>query len=201
MDTYEGYGDDPLSLHKYIYCEANPVNETDDSGNDPLSDLVNGRLVHRIIAVDFTRDNPGRFSGRWVSTILASTLPPGMYIPMIQMLPDLVDATTKEVYEIKPLFSLPLGIAQLSGYIAVLNHFTPGGGWHPGSTYVPPDMLYLGYGAWAKVYSPIRGVILYDVIDLPSLGLFAVGVVATADKADLAITVAVETINSLMGAP
>ena len=34
MDTNEGDGDDPLSLHKYLYCQANPVNGTDPSGHD-----------------------------------------------------------------------------------------------------------------------------------------------------------------------
>ena len=32
MDTFEGNQNDPLSLHKYLYCHANPVNGTDPSG-------------------------------------------------------------------------------------------------------------------------------------------------------------------------
>jgi hypothetical protein len=35
MDTHDGDQEDPLSLHKYLYCEANPVNMTDRSGHDP----------------------------------------------------------------------------------------------------------------------------------------------------------------------
>ncbi len=31
-DTWEGKQTDPLSLHKYLYCSANPVNRTDPSG-------------------------------------------------------------------------------------------------------------------------------------------------------------------------
>lgn len=33
-DSYEGTQADPLSLHKYLYCQANPVNGTDLSGHD-----------------------------------------------------------------------------------------------------------------------------------------------------------------------
>lgn len=32
MDSYEGNNSDPLSLHKYLYCHANPVNLVDPSG-------------------------------------------------------------------------------------------------------------------------------------------------------------------------
>jgi len=34
MDTFEGTQTDPLGLHKYLYCRANPINMTDPSGND-----------------------------------------------------------------------------------------------------------------------------------------------------------------------
>jgi len=35
MDTYGGGNEDPLSLHKYLYCQGNPVNRWDPSGLDP----------------------------------------------------------------------------------------------------------------------------------------------------------------------
>jgi RHS repeat-associated protein len=34
MDSYEGSQSDPLSLHKYLYCQANPVMMVDPSGHD-----------------------------------------------------------------------------------------------------------------------------------------------------------------------
>jgi RHS repeat-associated protein len=34
MDTVEGHSEDPLSLHKYLYCGANPINGIDPSGHD-----------------------------------------------------------------------------------------------------------------------------------------------------------------------
>jgi RHS repeat-associated protein len=32
LDTYPGNNEDPLSLHKYLYCQGNPVNRVDPSG-------------------------------------------------------------------------------------------------------------------------------------------------------------------------
>ena len=36
MDTYQGNNEDPLSLHKYLYCKADPVNFVDPSGHDAI---------------------------------------------------------------------------------------------------------------------------------------------------------------------
>ncbi|MBE0543292.1 MAG: prepilin-type N-terminal cleavage/methylation domain-containing protein [Verrucomicrobia bacterium] len=36
MDSYEGNNSDPLSLHKYLYAHASPVNNTDPTGNETL---------------------------------------------------------------------------------------------------------------------------------------------------------------------
>ena len=39
MDTDEGWQEDPQSLHKYLYCWADPVNLHDPSGHDGLAEL------------------------------------------------------------------------------------------------------------------------------------------------------------------
>jgi hypothetical protein len=44
MDTYEGTQTDPLSLHKYLYCGANPVNRADPGGTD-FGDLMMSMYV------------------------------------------------------------------------------------------------------------------------------------------------------------
>jgi len=36
MDTFAGNNEDPLSLHKYLYCQGNPVNRIDPSGHDGI---------------------------------------------------------------------------------------------------------------------------------------------------------------------
>jgi RHS repeat-associated protein len=40
MDSYAGINEDPLSLHKYLYCQGNPINGIDPSGNDDIGDVL-----------------------------------------------------------------------------------------------------------------------------------------------------------------
>src|SRR5579859_6741661 len=42
MDTEEGNDDEPLSLHKYLYTNANPVDGIDPTGNDDIAELSAG---------------------------------------------------------------------------------------------------------------------------------------------------------------
>jgi hypothetical protein len=44
-DTYAGDPNDPLSLHKYLYGDANPVMGFDPSGHDDLISLLGGALT------------------------------------------------------------------------------------------------------------------------------------------------------------
>ncbi len=39
MDSYEGDQENPISLHKYLYCHDNPANGTDPSGLDDVEDF------------------------------------------------------------------------------------------------------------------------------------------------------------------
>jgi hypothetical protein len=40
MDTFEGHQSDPLSLHKYLYCHADPVNNVDPSGQFTMGEAM-----------------------------------------------------------------------------------------------------------------------------------------------------------------
>ena len=201
-DAYAGSKQEPRSLHKYLYAFANPVNNVDPSGFDPLSAAINGQIVHRRIGDDFKASRPsGRIYGPSVSTIL------GLNLTVISLFPDLIDTETKEVYEIKPFLSFFDGVAQLEGYLQVFNYFDPAKGWHAGSelSYTPPSRINLGYGAWATIYPPVDGVILYDVTDLPTLSLVAGGVAVTTISvslsADLSASFGIATLTSSLGAP
>jgi RHS repeat-associated protein len=203
-DSFDGRREDPRSLHRYLYAFANPLDHSDPSGHDPLSAAINGQLVHKIIGNHFVANGAGRIYGPSVGKILSLNLP-GMYFPTIALFPDLVDMGTKEIYEIKPLLSFPEGVLQLAGYIEVFNYFDPAKGWRAGSefSYVPPSRIDLNYGAWAIVYPPRAGVILYDVVDLPALSLIAIGAVVTvslSQSADLGASIGIVTLNALLGA-
>jgi len=40
MDSYEGNTEEPISLHKYLYCSANPANRLDPDGKDDFDVLL-----------------------------------------------------------------------------------------------------------------------------------------------------------------
>lgn len=52
MDSYEGNSEDPLSLHKYLYANGDPINFVDPSGHnsDVISLNLSGALVATIAA-------------------------------------------------------------------------------------------------------------------------------------------------------
>jgi RHS repeat-associated protein len=72
MDTDEGHDQDPLSLHKYQYTDANPVDGTDPSGNqDSIAELG----VEE--SVSMTLDAMPQLN---FNTIVASVKPESLYI-------------------------------------------------------------------------------------------------------------------------
>jgi hypothetical protein len=40
MDTFPGFSNRPASLNKYAYCEGDPVNKVDPSGNTSAAEQV-----------------------------------------------------------------------------------------------------------------------------------------------------------------
>lgn len=40
MDSYEGVNEQPISLHKYLYSNSDPVNGIDPSGNFTIQEVV-----------------------------------------------------------------------------------------------------------------------------------------------------------------
>jgi RHS repeat-associated protein len=50
MDPFPGSPQDPQSLHKYIYCHANPINATDPSGNSFILNITVSTIIRGAIA-------------------------------------------------------------------------------------------------------------------------------------------------------
>ena len=74
MDTYDGNSEDPLSLHKYLYCEADPVNGVDPSGFNVE--------IHTTIGSEFNVLT-GRTSGQVFSVLTCKA-----FINQVQALPN-----------------------------------------------------------------------------------------------------------------
>ncbi|MFA7486158.1 MAG: RHS repeat-associated core domain-containing protein [Phycisphaerae bacterium] len=67
MDPYSGNTQDPQSLHKYLYCHANPVNATDPSGKfiGGIADCISTALIRATL---YVMDNgPKLFAYTWAA--------------------------------------------------------------------------------------------------------------------------------------
>ena len=160
MDSYEGNSEDPLSMHKYLYAEVDPVDSIDPTGRS-LSNFVYGGIVHDKVGADFLTGGVDRFYDNTINTILGTSVPGG------SLRPDLADRATQQVYEIKPVNSASLGYPQLAGYLIVLNRFDPlKRTWIPGLTYFPPPVVKLDSLTIALVSPPVGGVIIYEVLNV-----------------------------------
>jgi RHS repeat-associated protein len=191
-ESYEGDQSDPSSLHKYVYCANNPANRIDPGGNIPIvSNFFYGNKVHEAIYEDFKLSALGvrREANLAVSTIIGVP-----YIPVLTAgRPDLIQYPASgmagEIYEIKPAGSFIEGQVQLQWYLTMLNALDPQKRrWNAGSfaTYSPPSFVPIGFGVFATVSPPIRGVILYQVIDLRITVAVLATYYATQIETDLA---------------
>ncbi len=76
MDSYSGNNEDPLSLHKYLYCQADPVNNVDPSGllvKHAARDL-NGVPIGTHQFLILIPDNPSDFQGNSAGGALVEAL-------------------------------------------------------------------------------------------------------------------------------
>ena len=161
-----GNNEDPLSLHKYLYVEDNPINGIDPFGHLGLfkSDRDFGIWAHRVIEDEYQAEHPGAICGTTIG-ILGTGYKP-----------DIFDGPNRVFMEIKPL-SLS-GVAKGSAKIVVYQ--------------LAFDALDLGYkrGSWPNglaqsnvgptpiVYFNVQGVIFYtdytdNLDDMASITSFA----------------------------
>jgi RHS repeat-associated protein len=86
MDTDEGQGLEPTSLHKYLYASADPANQIDPSGHDGLPEFMQSievDLVLNAISSYVLQNVPER--------IFRALLPPGMLDSLRRLKPDAVE--------------------------------------------------------------------------------------------------------------
>ncbi len=73
MDSYAGNNEDPQSLHKYLYCHANPVNVIDPSGKD-------GELVGTLTVTDVICEMIAHAMPYIVTTLVVATVATILYM-------------------------------------------------------------------------------------------------------------------------
>jgi RHS repeat-associated protein len=86
IDPYSGNYSDPQSLHKYLYCHANPVNATDPSGRSAFGIAIGVAIGIAVIGAIMTvaglaTDNETLYS--WGGTLLALGI--GLTVGLLMM--------------------------------------------------------------------------------------------------------------------
>jgi RHS repeat-associated protein len=166
MDTFEGDDESPSSLHKYLYATADPINEVDPSGRLPLSNTVYGDIVHEIIEDDFLNYLEATDQAGLVETNISGVLGKNVPLGLGELIPDMVNLTTKEIYDIKAIASAAAGATKIELYLYALNRFDPRKTkWRGGMTFRPRSIIRLTSVTLALVAPPVFGLITYEVVD------------------------------------
>ncbi len=182
MDTYEGDAYEPLSLHKYLYVNANPVDNVDQCGMCVPSTTNYGNQVQELIFLDFIEQTgEGNLTDTSVSKAIGTVVPNWLGG---DTRPDLIDKTTLEkvgqIYEIKSIYKEKAALAEVIAYAALMSKFDKSRTWIPGITYMPPPILPLSNSTVAFISRPYPGVITYCIVNQLELQFIAAMALATA---------------------
>ena len=148
MDTYEGDTEDPLSLHKYLYCQDGPVDGFDPGGHSQSTDF--GNKVQDVITDEFI--DSGKVGVRGGNRAIG-TMVDELSVGPLRLRPDLYQRNDGDTtgagnffFEIKSTDpgEIAKGTSKVALYNGLLNHY---GIWHPGSS--------LDYFFWKRTTGPI----------------------------------------------
>ena len=167
-DLIEGDQEDPLSLHRYTYCGADPVNNGDPLGSTWQTDF--GRAVEEVIRNDFwLKDTPHRFEDEVALSTLLGQPYTGVYRQRLDLAHQ--ESGNNYFFEIKHCTPAEIvkGYRKITRYSGVL-----GPQWRPGTiseyTYgtgnlplIKTDVngVPLPGGYYALVLPPVHGLITY----------------------------------------
>jgi RHS repeat-associated protein len=201
MDTDEGDDDEALTLHKYLYVGANPVNGIDPLGLCLRSNTECGNAVQDEIFKDFLQQYPNGMTNSSISSVLGKRIPSWLGGGL---LPDLIDTgldygfwgVVGQIYEIKSVYSVPLGVTQVQLYLQALNRFDKSRKWIAGVSYVPKkSVIALRTGQVAFIERPFPEIVSYCRLNETELVL-----VMAAAFAGLLLSVGVAQTLAVYGA-
>ncbi len=202
MDPFAGDPQQPASLHRYQYAYSDPVNRIDPAGNLTFLDrMLAGQAVHTYIGNDFVA-RTGGISNNAMATIVSYLFDDDS--SAVYLRPDLVDPSTRQVYEIKTVKGAAAGAIRLANYIKELNAATPPdalGPWKPGITYQAPSEVPIYYlNLDASVNPTEGGIITYDLIDSGHGGITGlVAVALAASVVALGLSIGVSALTAQFG--
>jgi RHS repeat-associated protein len=163
MDSFEGFDQEPGSLHKYLYVEGDPTTLLDRSGHFLLSTTIYGDAVHAIVTAQFLEEFPPP-SGI-ADTSIDSILGTDAGISGV-LRPDLVSRSTGEVYEIASVLGEEVRFWKLLDEVYTFNKYDPlKRARTTGSSFIPKTLIKLDPLTFAVVYPPVAGVIVYVVVN------------------------------------
>jgi RHS repeat-associated protein len=174
MDTYAGNNQDPLSLHKYLYCEANPVNMTDPRGYASLKAGL-GYDAEKAIDDEYLATHVGQKEdiefGNWQFYSLSSYLKP-----------DIMNSYPDEMHflEIKPISAS--GVSKGVAKIILDNecfgpYYTADKKWQPRTSLLRTPRT----GTTIFVIN-VQGIVFYQNIDELEMELLAAAVITTPEE-------------------
>lgn len=154
MDSYEGNSSDPASLHKYLYCQASPIDLDDPTGNYSSWEQFMGFEAQDAIADNYIDTHP------WINPekILTGKR---IYVKSRKyryIMPDIVNLQTKQWLEIKPLS--PTGMAAATLQYGVYYTLLKPLNMFPDATWVPTPILTTETGEQIYVAN-CGGVVFY----------------------------------------
>ncbi len=112
LDTYEGDVKRPESLHKYMYCHADPINNVDPSGMNAEGDTMpytsgNGMIAHMLFTAYCAIVKKIPDGGRELGTLFPDKKDRvGWQAAELALKPDCVDKVRKRYNELKPITHL-----------------------------------------------------------------------------------------------
>jgi len=135
MDTFAGNNEDPLSLHKYLYCQGNPINGKDPSGFAMTWNHYMGYAAEEAIQDDYKESHPGDDVEYGQQQSFGESF----------LKPDIFNKTTKTFLEIKPITysEIMKGLAKMgvceAAYGPLTLGYSPEASWQPSSHLLETD--------------------------------------------------------------
>jgi RHS repeat-associated protein len=155
LDTHEGDNTDPLSLHKYLYCQGNPIDGIDPKGHDDMVDMLCSMAINSTLqsmAMPVISSAVSTVGGQALSACIPQNVEQGLET----LSPDAIELGVSGSVS-GPLGKTPFGFTSGGGFevlwsphsTAIAAYDFGGGGVTFGKTGLAPS----GQGTFGAVYS------------------------------------------------